>query len=160
MPHGYLSEGEGALEDEVRGMSRSFNRLIQSCHDTNSLILQEGGDPEKQKTRQRMKAREWENELMSKGKVKVLEAVVRGCLWEGEQPSLDLLQPYTVCMLEPLPRDEPCTPEQDLSRQQRNEKREYSVCLTVLYFMEILYTVRFLICCQSCFPKHYSVLKG
>ncbi|ROL40766.1 Chromatin assembly factor 1 subunit A [Anabarilius grahami] len=82
----------------------------------------EGGDPEKQKVRQRMKAREWENELMSKGKVKVLEAVVRGCLWEGEQPSLDLLQPYTVCMLDPLPRDESCTPEQDLSRQQRNEK--------------------------------------
>ncbi|XP_067252324.1 chromatin assembly factor 1 subunit A isoform X1 [Chanodichthys erythropterus] len=98
VPHGYLSEGEGALEDE------------------------EGGDTEKQKVRQRMKAREWENELMSKGKVKVLEAVVRGCLWEGEQPSLDLLQPYAVCMLEPLPRDEPCTPEQDLSRQKRNEK--------------------------------------
>ncbi|XP_051980204.1 chromatin assembly factor 1 subunit A-like [Xyrauchen texanus] len=98
VPHGYLSEGEGALEDE------------------------EGGDPEKQKVRQRMKAREWENELMSKGKVKVLEAVVRGCLWEGEEPPLDLLQPYTVCMLEPLPRDESCTPEQDISRKQRNEK--------------------------------------
>ncbi|XP_051551459.1 chromatin assembly factor 1 subunit A-like [Myxocyprinus asiaticus] len=98
VPHGYLSEGEGALEDE------------------------EGGDPEKQKVRQRMKAREWENELLSKGKVKVLEAVVRGCLWEGKEPPLDLLQPYAVCILEPLPRDESCTPEQDVSRQQRNEK--------------------------------------
>ncbi|XDV22298.1 hypothetical protein PO909_027222 [Leuciscus waleckii] len=98
VPHGYLSEGEGALEDE------------------------EGRDPEKQKVRQRMKAREWETEQMSKGRVKVLEAVVRGCLWEGEQPSLDLLQPYAVCMLKPLPKDEPCTPEQDISRQQRNEK--------------------------------------
>lgn len=111
-------------------------------HDTNSLLLQEGGDTEKQKVRQRMKAREWENELMSKGKVKVLEAVVRGCLWEGEQPSLDFLQPYSVCMLDPLPKDESCTPEQDLSRKQRNEKREYSVCLTVLFFMEILYAIR------------------
>uniref|UniRef100_A0A673IYF3 Chromatin assembly factor 1 subunit A-like n=1 Tax=Sinocyclocheilus rhinocerous TaxID=307959 RepID=A0A673IYF3_9TELE len=99
VPHGYLSEGEGALEED-----------------------EEGGDPEKQKVRQRMKAREWENELMSKGKVKVLESVVRGCLWEGEEPGLDLLQPYAICILEPLPRDEPCTPEQDLSRQQRNEK--------------------------------------
>uniref|UniRef100_A0A671NBR5 Chromatin assembly factor 1 subunit A-like n=1 Tax=Sinocyclocheilus anshuiensis TaxID=1608454 RepID=A0A671NBR5_9TELE len=99
VPHGYLSEGEGALEED-----------------------EEGGDPEKQKVRQRMKAREWEHELMSKGKVKVLEAVVRGCLWDGGEPALDLLQPYAICMLEPLPRDEPCTPEQELSRQQRNEK--------------------------------------
>lgn len=98
VPHGYLSEGEGALEDE------------------------EGGDPEKQKVRQRMKAREWENELMSKGKVKVLEAVVRGCFWEGEKPLPDFLQPYAVCMLEPLSKDEASTPEQDASRQQRNEK--------------------------------------
>lgn len=72
-----------------------------------------------------MKAREWENELMSKGKVKVLEAVVRGCFWEGEKPLPDLLQPYAVCMLEPLSKDEASTPEQDASRQQRNEKREY-----------------------------------
>ncbi|XP_042605855.1 chromatin assembly factor 1 subunit A isoform X2 [Cyprinus carpio] len=99
VPHGYLSEGEGALEED-----------------------EEGGDPEKQKVRQRIKAREWENELMSKGKVRVLEAVVRGCLWDGEEPALDLLQPYAICMLEPLLRDEPCTPEQDLSRQQRNER--------------------------------------
>ncbi|XP_050951276.1 chromatin assembly factor 1 subunit A [Labeo rohita] len=99
VPHGYLSEGEGALEED-----------------------EEGGDPEKQKVRQRIKAREWETELMSKGKVKVLEAVVRGCLWEGDEPALELLQQYAICMLEPLPKDDPCTPEQDLSRQQRNEK--------------------------------------
>ncbi|XP_065103107.1 chromatin assembly factor 1 subunit A [Paramisgurnus dabryanus] len=98
VPHGYLSEGEGALEDE------------------------DGGDPEKLKVRQKMKAREWENELMSKGKVRVLEAVVRGCFWEGESPTPDFLKPYAICMLEPLPKDEASTPEQDLSRQQRNEK--------------------------------------
>lgn len=95
--------------------------------------MQEGGDPEKQKVRQRMKAREWENELMSKGKVKMLEAVVRGCLWDEEEPVLDLLQPYAICMLEPLPRDESCTPVQDLLRQQRNEKCEYSMCACLLY---------------------------
>ncbi|TRZ02844.1 hypothetical protein DNTS_026718 [Danionella cerebrum] len=99
VPHGYLSEGEGALEEE-----------------------EEGGDPEKQKLRQRMKAREWEKELMSKGKVKMLQAVVHGCLWETEDPALELLLPYAVCMLEPLAKDEAGTPEQDISRQQWNEK--------------------------------------
>lgn len=99
VPHGYLSEGEGALEED-----------------------EEGGDPEKLKVHQKMKAREWENELMSKGKVKVLEPVVRGCWWEGEEPAVDFLQPYAVCILEPLPKDDVCTPEQDLSRKQRNEK--------------------------------------
>lgn len=126
-------KGKEHLKTRYMETSPSFNRLIQSRHDTNSLLLQEGRDPEKQKVRQRMKAREWETELMSKGRVKVLEAVVRGCLWEGEQPSLDLLQPYAVCMLKPLSKDEPCTPEQDISRQQRNEKREYNVCLTFEY---------------------------
>lgn len=105
---------------------------MTSHYDTNNLFLQEGGDPEKLKVRQKMKAREWENELMSKGKVKVLEPVVRGCWWEGEEPTVDLLQPYAICMLEPLPKDEACTPEQDISRKQRNEKCEYSmwcICL-------------------------------
>ncbi len=82
--------------------------------------------------RQRVKAREWENELMSKGKVKMLEAVVRGCLWDGEEPVLELLQPYAICMIEPLSRDKPCTPEQDLSCKQRNEKCEYSICACLL----------------------------
>ncbi|XP_036442273.1 chromatin assembly factor 1 subunit A [Colossoma macropomum] len=97
VPHGYLSDGEGALEDE------------------------EGGDLEKQKVRQTLKAREWD-ELMAKRKLKVLEAVVMGCMWEGEKPSPELLQPYAVCMLEPLPREEPSTPEDDASCQQRKEQ--------------------------------------
>uniref|UniRef100_A0AAR2KDY8 Chromatin assembly factor 1 subunit p150 C-terminal domain-containing protein n=1 Tax=Pygocentrus nattereri TaxID=42514 RepID=A0AAR2KDY8_PYGNA len=95
VPHGYLSDGEGAL-DEV-------------C------------DLEKQKVRQKLKAREWD-ELMAKRKLKVLEAVVIGCMWEGEEPSPELLQPYAVCMLEPLPREEPSTPEDDASCQQRKEQ--------------------------------------
>lgn len=110
---------------------RSFNLYLNwitiSRHDDNGLILQEGGDPEKQKVRQKIKAREWENELMSKGRVNVLEPVVRVCWWEGEAPTADFLQPYAVCMLKPLPKDEGCTPERDLSRQQRNEKCEYSM---------------------------------
>ncbi|XP_060797453.1 chromatin assembly factor 1 subunit A isoform X4 [Neoarius graeffei] len=97
VPHGYLSDGEGALEDE------------------------EGGDPEKQKVRQKLKAREWD-ELMAKRKLKVLEAVVKGCMWEGEDPPLDMLQPYAVCLMEPLNSEEPNTPEENASRQQRNDQ--------------------------------------
>lgn len=77
--------------------------------------------------RQKIKAREWENELLSKGKVKVLEPVVRSCRWEGEEPTVEFLRPYAVCMLEPLPKDEGSTPERDLLRQKRNEKCEYSM---------------------------------
>ncbi|XP_049321812.1 chromatin assembly factor 1 subunit A [Astyanax mexicanus] len=97
VPHGYLSDGEGALEDE------------------------EGGDLEKQKVRQKLKAREWD-ELMTKKKLKVLEAVVKGCIWEEDEPSVEFLKPFAVCMLEPLPRDEPSTPENDAVRKQKKEQ--------------------------------------
>ncbi|KAK6314180.1 hypothetical protein J4Q44_G00156390 [Coregonus suidteri] len=100
VPHGYLSDGEGALEEE------------------------EGGDPEKQKVRQKLKAREWD-ELMAKKKVKVLEAVVRGCVWEGEGPHLELFQQFAVCLLEPLPKPEPTTPEDNTHR---NYKKMSSCC--------------------------------
>lgn len=98
VPHGYLSDGEGALEEE-----------------------EEGGNLEKQKVRQKLKAREWD-ELMAKKKLKVLEAVVRGCVWEGEGPQLELLQPYAVCLLEPLPKADPSTPEEASIKQQRDEQ--------------------------------------
>ncbi|KAK1805947.1 hypothetical protein P4O66_013002, partial [Electrophorus voltai] len=97
VPHGYLSDGEGALEDE------------------------EGGDPEKQKVRQRLKAREWD-ELMAERKLNVLVPVVVGCAWQGEEPPPDLLLQYAVCMLEPLPGEEPSTPEEEASSQQRKEQ--------------------------------------
>ncbi|KAI5101043.1 chromatin assembly factor 1 subunit A [Silurus meridionalis] len=97
VPHGYLSDGEGALEDE------------------------EGGDLEKQKVRQKLKAREWD-ELMAKRKLNVLEAVVRGCVWDGEDSPLEMLQSYAICMIEPLNSEDPNTPEEKVSRQQRNEQ--------------------------------------
>ncbi|KAL2089647.1 hypothetical protein ACEWY4_014335 [Coilia grayii] len=90
VPHGYLSDGEGALEEE------------------------EGGDPDKQKLRQKLKAREWD-ELLSKKRVKVLEAVISGCLWDGQtdlsQTQRELLHAHAISMLEPLPKDEPSSPE-------------------------------------------------
>lgn len=78
--------------------------------------------------RQKLKAREWD-ELMAKRKLKVLEAVVRGCVWEGEDPPSDNLQPYAVCMIEPLNSEEPNTPEENASRQQRNDQCEFTECL-------------------------------
>uniref|UniRef100_A0A8D3BMT2 Chromatin assembly factor 1, subunit A (p150) n=1 Tax=Scophthalmus maximus TaxID=52904 RepID=A0A8D3BMT2_SCOMX len=88
VPHGYLSNDEGALEEE-------------------------GGDLEKQKLRQTLKAREWDELMSTKKKMKVLEPVVRGCIWEGEGPGSEHLQPYAVCLVEPLPKaDSSLSPEQ------------------------------------------------
>uniref|UniRef100_A0A3Q2YUL8 Chromatin assembly factor 1, subunit A (p150) n=1 Tax=Hippocampus comes TaxID=109280 RepID=A0A3Q2YUL8_HIPCM len=80
VPHGYLSEDEGALEEA------------------------DGGDLERQKLQQRLKAREWEELMSTKNKMKVLQPVVRGCLWEGDGPVSDLLQSYAACLIEPLPK--------------------------------------------------------
>ncbi|XP_044273462.1 chromatin assembly factor 1 subunit A [Varanus komodoensis] len=79
VPHGYLSEDEGVTEE---------------C------------DPENQKARQKLKAKEWD-ELLSKGKkFRILQPVKIGCVWEskeaGESPSQDLrlLQQFTVSFLD------------------------------------------------------------
>lgn len=101
-----------------KGLGLCF-RVVFPC-----VYTQEGGDPEKQKVRQKLKAREWD-ELMAKRKLNILEAVVRGCVWEGESPLSDTLRPYTVCMIEPLNSEELNTPEQSASRQQRNDQCEF-----------------------------------
>ncbi|XP_039908738.1 chromatin assembly factor 1 subunit A isoform X2 [Simochromis diagramma] len=99
VPHGYLSEDEGALEEE------------------------DGGDLEKQKLRQKLKAREWDELMSSKKKMKVLEPMVRGCIWEGEAPGFELLQSYVVCLVEPLPKaDNSPSPEEMSLKSQREEK--------------------------------------
>ncbi|KAF7665251.1 hypothetical protein LDENG_00149490 [Lucifuga dentata] len=99
VPHGYLSDGEGALEDE------------------------EGGDLEKQKLLQKLKAREWDELMSTKKKMKVLEPVVRGCVWEGEDTALELFQPFAVCLVEPLPKiDTSPSPEELKHNSQRNEQ--------------------------------------
>ncbi|KAK2835761.1 hypothetical protein Q5P01_016245 [Channa striata] len=96
VPHGYLSEDEGALDEE------------------------DGGDLEKQKMRQKLKAREWDELMSTKKKMKVLEPVVKGCMWEGEGLCLELFQPYAVCLVEPLPKADPSpSPEELLLKCQR-----------------------------------------
>ncbi|KAM9516042.1 chromatin assembly factor 1 subunit A [Guaruba guarouba] len=79
VPHGYLSEDEGVTEE---------------C------------DPENQKVRQKLKAKEWD-ELMAKGKrFHVLQPVKIGCVWEGAEhdsstnADLKILQQFTACVLD------------------------------------------------------------
>ncbi|XP_071372876.1 chromatin assembly factor 1 subunit A isoform X2 [Centroberyx affinis] len=108
VPHGYLSDGEGALEEE-------------------------GGDLEKQKVRQKLKAREWDELMSTKKKVKVLEAVVRGCVWEGEGPTLEFLQPYAVCLVEPLPKPDNSPSPEETSRKRQGDEQLLSQLLPLLH---------------------------
>ncbi|NXO98694.1 CAF1A factor, partial [Certhia brachydactyla] len=86
VPHGYLSEDEGVTEE---------------C------------DPENQKVRQKLKAKEWD-ELIAKGKrFHVLQPVKIGCVWEraakdnSTNTDLKVLQQFTACVLEPpVPEEE------------------------------------------------------
>ncbi|NXU46329.1 CAF1A factor, partial [Drymodes brunneopygia] len=96
VPHGYLSEDEGVTEE---------------C------------DPENQKVRQKLKAKEWD-ELIAKGKrFHVLQPVKIGCVWEraaedsSTNTDLKVLQQFTACVLEPP------APEEEQQTQKCSKKR-------------------------------------
>ncbi|XP_030322058.1 chromatin assembly factor 1 subunit A [Calypte anna] len=96
VPHGYLSEDEGVTEE---------------C------------DPENQKVRQKLKAKEWD-ELMAKGKrLHVLQPVKIGCIWESAEgdsstsADLKVLQQFSACIL-----DSPVT-EEEQQIQKCSKKR-------------------------------------
>lgn len=90
--------------------------------------FQEGGDLEKQKLRQKLKAREWDELMSSKKKMKVLEPVVRGCVWEGDGDGLESFQCYAVCLFEPLPKtDTSPSPEELSQRVQREDHCKYFI---------------------------------
>lgn len=102
----------------------SFKILFQvsaSCLHLTHASSQEGGDLEKQKLRQKLKAREWDELMSTKKKMKVLEPVVRGCVWEGEGPGLQLFQPYAVCLVEPLPKADTSPSPEELSQRCQRE---------------------------------------
>uniref|UniRef100_A0A3P9LHF6 Chromatin assembly factor 1, subunit A (p150) n=1 Tax=Oryzias latipes TaxID=8090 RepID=A0A3P9LHF6_ORYLA len=109
VPHGYLSEDEGALEEE------------------------EGGDLEKQKLRQKLKAREWDELMSSKKKMKVLEPVVRGCVWEGDGDGLEIFQCYAVCLFEPLPKTDTSPSPEELSQRVQREDHLLGQLLPLLH---------------------------
>ncbi|KAM4054092.1 chromatin assembly factor 1 subunit A isoform 2-T3 [Anomaloglossus baeobatrachus] len=78
VPHGYLSEDEGGASDE------------------------ECKNPENQKVRQRLKAKEWD-ELQSKGKkINILKPLMIGCVWlDNDSVEVQFLQKYAACLIDP-----------------------------------------------------------
>lgn len=87
------------------------------------VSLQESGDPEKLKLQQKLKAREWDELMLTKKKMKVLEPVVRGCVWEGEGASLQLFQPYAMCRVEPLPKNDSSPSREELAQRCRRDEQ-------------------------------------
>ncbi|CAG5864642.1 unnamed protein product [Menidia menidia] len=108
------SDEEWEEEEPGESLSHSEGPLLTN------MTSQDGGDLEKQKLRQKLKAREWDELMSTKKKMKVLEPVVRGCVWEGDGPHAEAFQPYAVCLVEPLPKaDASPTPEELTQRSQR-----------------------------------------
>lgn len=95
-----------------------------------AAILQESGDPEKLKLHQKLKAREWDELMSTKKKMKVLEPVVKGCIWEGEGPGLQLFQLYALCWVEPLPKADSSPSQEELTQRcQREEQCKCERCI-------------------------------
>ncbi|XP_034387188.1 chromatin assembly factor 1 subunit A [Cyclopterus lumpus] len=111
VPHGYLSDDEGAPEEEV------------------------GGDLEKQKLRQKVKAKEWDELMSTKKRMKVLDPVVRGCVWEGEGPAggLQLFRPYALCLVVPLPKADTSPSPEEFSRKRQKEAQLLGQLLPLLH---------------------------
>ncbi|NWW39999.1 CAF1A factor, partial [Panurus biarmicus] len=111
VPHGYLSEDEGVTEE---------------C------------DPENQKVRQKLKAKEWD-ELIAKGKrFHVLQPVKIGCVWEraaedsSTNTDLKVLQQFTACVLDPpLPEEEQQT--QKCSKKRAKDQQILGHLLPLLH---------------------------
>uniref|UniRef100_A0A8C8E7V9 Chromatin assembly factor 1 subunit A n=1 Tax=Otus sunia TaxID=257818 RepID=A0A8C8E7V9_9STRI len=111
VPHGYLSEDEGVTEE---------------C------------DPENQKVRQKLKAKEWD-ELMAKGKrFHVLQPVKIGCVWgsagndSGTNADLKVLQQFTACILDsPVAEEEQQT--QKCSKKRAKDQQILGQLLPLLH---------------------------
>ncbi|XP_040196341.1 chromatin assembly factor 1 subunit A-B-like [Rana temporaria] len=100
VPHGYLSEDEGGVSDE------------------------ECKNPENQKVRQKLKAKEWD-ELQTKGrKINVIKPILIGCVWlGGSTEEIPFLQKFSACVLDMvIPIEEEMVLECNSSR--RLEDRE------------------------------------
>ncbi|KAE8631413.1 hypothetical protein XENTR_v10001183 [Xenopus tropicalis] len=76
VPHGYLSDDEGVSDEECT-------------------------DPENQKVRQKLKAKEWDELQSNSKKIRVLQPVVIGCVWwDSNASEIRLLQKFSACILE------------------------------------------------------------
>lgn len=84
------------------------------------MFLQDGGNLEKQKLQQKLKAKEWDEMMSSKKKMKLLEPVVKGCVWEGESLASEFFHLYARCLIEPLSKaDNSPSPEEQSLKIQR-----------------------------------------
>uniref|UniRef100_A0A3B5ADW5 Chromatin assembly factor 1 subunit A n=1 Tax=Stegastes partitus TaxID=144197 RepID=A0A3B5ADW5_9TELE len=119
----YEVDSDEEWEEEEPGESLSHSegvRFFTVCITVNThSTFQEGGDLEKQKLRQKLKAREWDELMSTKKKMKVLEPVVRGCVWEGEGLTSELFQPYAVCLVEPLPKADTSPSPEESKREEK-----------------------------------------
>ncbi|XP_063311994.1 chromatin assembly factor 1 subunit A isoform X1 [Pelobates fuscus] len=99
VPHGYLSEDERGASDE------------------------DHRDPENQKVQQRLKAKEWD-ELQTKGKrIRVLQPVVIGCIWQGSSAAeIRRLLRFSVCVLESPPAEEDLAKENSCRRNSKDRQ--------------------------------------
>lgn len=75
------------------------------------------------KLQQKLKAREWDELMSTKKKMNVLEPVVRGCVWDGEGPGLQLFHPYALCLIEPLPKADSSPSQEELSHRCQREEQ-------------------------------------
>lgn len=124
----------------------NFLFAIQDTNDSHSTS-QDGGDLEKLKLRQKLKAREWDELMSTKKKMKVLEPVVKGCVWEEHVAGVQLFQPYSVCLIDPLPKADSSPSQEDAShRGQREEQRKSSQLKNSL---ESIINSGFLVCCSA-----------
>lgn len=97
-------------------------------------------DPENQKVRQKLKAKEWD-ELIAKGKrLHVLQPVRIGCVWEraaqhsSSSADLKVLQQFTACVLEPpVPEEEQqtqkCSKKRAKDQQSKTRRAEQSLAV-------------------------------
>lgn len=104
-----------------------------------AAMLQESGDPEKLKLHQKLKAREWDELMSTKKKMKILEPVVKGCIWEGEGPALQLFQLYALCWVEPLPKADSSPSQEELTQRcQREEQCKWEGCVKRAFLLSLL----------------------
>lgn len=71
--------------------------------------------------------------MSNKKKMKVLEPVVKGCIWEGEASSWEQFQPYAMCLVEPLPKSDTSPSPEELSERNQKETQLLGQLLPLLH---------------------------
>uniref|UniRef100_A0A8C3G0C6 Chromatin assembly factor 1 subunit A n=1 Tax=Chrysemys picta bellii TaxID=8478 RepID=A0A8C3G0C6_CHRPI len=99
-------EEPGESLSHSEGVRISWNFSFSGISESEAFLDFQEHDPENQKVRQKLKAKEWD-ELIAKGKrFHVLQAVKIGCVWETEESKssahadLKVLQQFAVCILD------------------------------------------------------------